>query len=670
MGLAPDTQSHRLLLLTTLVLNNRMADGEAAASDAVAHDAEDTNSLVMRAYFRQRQSKTELANQDFDAAMQQDWLDDEQRKGIRLVAADAAVAVGDFRRAAALLAPLDPADKAVAQRLKVVHDRPAPPQELSNASFPPPRQDCHLTPYGVVCDMKPADDASTAASRAYLAYGKEDFPEAIAQAEKAVAQEPDNPAMQRLLTTTLAAGNAEQQQRAMQRLNAELETTPDDAQLLMQRAYLHQRQAAPDKALQDFQAAKRTGKAPPLIMLDEGYALARLGRKDEAMGMFKQAIDDNDQGELELTREQRYNTRNAISGLSREWGASVSASYRGARPAGSGLNETAVTTASDSVFGSADVYWRPPNFLNSATRIFEVYGRLMNTLHSGSSTSQEQSVIDPCTGRPMQVGAGTFRGVSGLPTTVGSLGLRLTPSTDYALTFGLERRFLLGSSTHSGALSPASPELRCRLSGRDPSQPGAPVVGNPQSIQFDSSGARGGWLAFATYGFYKGTALRYDVPSWFTMEGYVQGGYYREDLPADFWLRDQTTGATTQRLRGNYRRDQWFANAEVRMGRSFRLDSVSDHLMAFPHVVLAADMLHQNYRARVPALDQNVRAQGNGSTWSSGAGAGLSLRYSFREDHYNAPRSYIDWTVQYRGSIGGGQADRAKGLFMNMSLWY
>lgn len=668
--LSPDTQSHRLLLLTTLLLANRMSDGEAAASDALNQDNEDTNALVMRAYFRQRQLKSELANKDFDDAIAQDWLDDAQRSGIRLIAADAALSVGDFDRAKALLAPLPADDKAVALRLKQIEERAVPPTELNSGNYPPPSQDCHVTPYGSVCDMKPADEANTASAKAYAAYGKADFQEAIAQAEKAVEQAPDNPVMQRLLTITLAAGTTEQQARAKQRIDADLQTTPNDAGLLMQRAYIHQRRKEDAAALTDFRAARATGKAPPLAILDESYALARAGQKPQAVAMFKQAIDQNDRNELELTRDQRYNTRNAIAGLSREWGASVSTSYRGARPAGSGLNGTPVTTGSDSVFGMADVYWRPPQFLNSATQVFEVYGRVMSTLHGGSSTTREQSVVDPCTGLPMPITAAQNNGISGLPTTIGALGLRFTPSTDYALTFGLERRFLLGSSTRSGSVTPASPDLRCKLSGRDPSRPGAPIVGNAQSIQFDSNAAQGGWLAYATYGFYKGTALRFDVPSWFTMEGYLQGGYYVEDLSADFWMRNQNTGANGQRQRGKYRRDQWFANAEARVGRSYRMDALSDRLMLFPHLVLAMDFQHQNYHARVPGFSDSMGVQGNGSTWSAGVGAGVSARYSFREDHYNAPRSYIDWTVQYRTSVGGGQKDRAKGWFMSLSLWF
>jgi hypothetical protein len=51
-------------------------------------------------------------------------------------------------------------------------------------------------------------------------------------------------------------------------------------------------------------------------------------------------------------------------------------------------------------------------------------------------------------------------------------------------------------------------------------------------------------------------------------------------------------------------------------------------------------------------------------------GPGFNVRYWFREDHYNAPRSYLDFGVQYRTSLGGGESDRAKGWFMNMTLSY
>lgn len=92
MALAPDTASHRLLLMTALMLDGQLAAAEDAATDALRQDDENTVALVMRGYLRQRQGKTEEADADFDAALKQDWLDDSQRRNVRLIAADAALA--------------------------------------------------------------------------------------------------------------------------------------------------------------------------------------------------------------------------------------------------------------------------------------------------------------------------------------------------------------------------------------------------------------------------------------------------------------------------------------------------------------------------------------------------------------------------------------------------
>ena len=79
----------------------------------------------MRGYLRQRQGKTEEADADFDAALKQDWLDDSQRRNVRLIAADAALAGGQSARALALVEPLGAKDEAGADRVK--RARSAPP---------------------------------------------------------------------------------------------------------------------------------------------------------------------------------------------------------------------------------------------------------------------------------------------------------------------------------------------------------------------------------------------------------------------------------------------------------------------------------------------------------------------------------------------------------------
>ncbi|AVJ26929.1 NfrA family protein [Achromobacter spanius] len=669
VALAPESSSHRLLLITALMLDNQLAAAEEAATDAMRQDDENTVALLMRGYLRQRQGRTQEADADFDAALKQGWLDDEQRRNVRLIAADAALAAGENARALALVEPLGGKDEAAAQRIKRAGARPAIPATLTLANYPAPVQDCRDTPYGTSCELLPSDAAGSGgpASLAYAAYAREDYQEAISQARKAAEQDPANKEYQRLLTTTLAAGNAAQLAEANTRMSAALAAQPDDPTLLMQRGYLHQRMRQPKLALEDFQAARATGKAPPTVILDEGYALAGVGDKRGAVDRLKEAIDENDAGKLDLTPQQRFDTRNAIGGLAREWGGYFSAGYRGARPASSGLGGAAITVPGDAVFSTAEIFWRPSDFLNSSTRTFELYGRLSNTLYDKGSRTESQTVSDPCQGTPGGSGSSTIDiaessnpGISGIPTTIGSLGMRFTPSTEVGLTFGLERQFNLGSATRRGTFSPDPRALRC-----------SPALSN-KTAHYQTDAGSGGWLAYVTYGLYEGTTLRIDRPDWFTMEGYVQAGYSWQDMPAKFWLRDNATGVDGEKSSGRLKRDQAFGAGELRVGRSYRVDAISERLVFFPYAVIGADWLWN--KNRVTGLDvdgaESFRLAGDSKSWSMGAGPGFNLRYWFREDHYTAPMSYLDLTTQYRFNIGGGQADRAKGLFINLTLSY
>ncbi|KAG1247161.1 hypothetical protein G6F65_020311 [Rhizopus arrhizus] len=143
-------------------------------------------------------------------------------------------------------------------------------------------------------------------------------------------------------------------------------------------------------------------------------------------------------------------------------------------------------------------------------------------------------------------------------------------------------------------------------------------------------------------------------------------------MPAKFWLRDNATGVDGEKSSGRLKRDQAFGAGELRVGRSYRMDAISDRLVFFPYAVVGADWLSN--RNRASGLDiagtDSYNLLGNGSSWSMGAGPGFNVRYWFREDHYNAPRNYLDLTTQYRFNIGGGAADRARGLFINLTLSY
>ena len=133
-------------------------------------------------------------------------------------------------------------------------------------------------------------------------------------------------------------------------------------------------------------------------------------------------------------------------------------------------------------------------------------------------------------------------------------------------------------------------------------------------------------LARTAYSDGFGTERRIDVPSWWTGRVYAEAGRY---------LQAGTNYAT--------------ANAEF--GRTYRIDSVSSRWTVFPYVVVGAD------------YDSNVN-----SSVPIGAGVGVSTRYVFRENKYDAPRSYVDVSLQYRFKLAGD--DRARGVFFNAIYSY
>jgi len=144
------------------------------------------------------------------------------------------------------------------------------------------------------------------------------------------------------------------------------------------------------------------------------------------------------------------------------------------------------------------------------------------------------------------------------------------------------------------------------------------------------SGGRNDWLAQLGYSAGRGTDLRVDVPSWWTSRVSAEAGRY---LSAG----------------------QTYALGEVQAGKSFRAGDggmgADGRWVLFPHVSLAAD------------YDSAAIKKG-----AAGGGPGLTARYWFNEDRYNAPRSYVDLSIQYRVKLVGAQ--RGRGLFVTSTLSY
>lgn len=487
---------------------------------------------------------------------------------------------------------------------------------------------------------KREEEANAYAQRAYSAYAQAQYAQAIENARQAVALTPNNRDLQKLLTTTLAAGNEVEKGEALERLNAELTAHPANAELLTGRAYLYQNLGRMSLAYLDFEAARATGDAAPITTLDHAYSAAAMGKKRQAASLLREGLDRADTGEINLTDQQRMNLRQNVANLEREWGAYASAGYRGARPATSGLGGSPSAALGDAVFSTVEAYWRPSQILNSSSRIFEVYGRVSNTLHDKGASVAES--FDACGNR---YPADSYRSVAGWPSTVGSLGLRFTPSTTFGLTLGLERRFTLGTRSRLGSSTPQD----CTL--------GIP------GKEYQTASHDGDWLAYLTYAYYKGTELRTDQSSWWRIEGYAQAGYLWSDTSAQF--RD--SGKQVFDQNGRVTRDHQFLSSELRIGKSMIAPRLGSRLILYPHVVIAADWQKENRRAHIDGVG-SLSLQGNDKSWSMGTGPGIGVRYWFRSDHYSAEKSYLDWTVQYRFNVGGGERDRSKGLFMNLTV--
>ncbi|MFM0235199.1 bacteriophage N4 adsorption protein A [Paraburkholderia sediminicola] len=134
------------------------------------------------------------------------------------------------------------------------------------------------------------------------------------------------------------------------------------------------------------------------------------------------------------------------------------------------------------------------------------------------------------------------------------------------------------------------------------------------------------WLARLAYSGGYGIERRVDVPSWWTAQVYAETGAYLN------------TGSV-------------YATTNFELGRTFRMDRYSPKWTVFPYAVIGAD------------YDSSVN-----HSIPLGAGVGISTRYWFRDSKYDAPRSYVDLSVQYRLKITGDE--RARGVFFGAIYSY
>ena len=639
VGYAPDVMGNRLLLTHLLMNADRLDEAEKAASEAVAIDPADALPLMLRGYTRQRRAQRAGAVADFNDVLRQRDLSAAEQRHYRVIMADAAIAANEPQTALALLQPLPDTldqkpDTMVIWRRRAAVAQQSPASAVAAAAaavLRPLALECRASPYGRECDLLPAapsgDPAYLLAAEAYKALAAKDNAAALQNAKEAARLDPQNEGYQQLLMNTLVLGGQLEEadrvatavvqrgltspnlllQRGEIRAQLGRKTAAEDdfsAVLKMDRAALPLAQELSllsrldrkeearlrlDRALKAgespaatdldlaylaisigddaraLEAFERSDKSKPLAanaLQDAAYASIREGRDQQAIGFLSRAAEMAQEKPLILRSSQELASllaiRRNIAQVSREWGATVSLSYRGAASA-LGLGRSAGAVSNDSLQLGSELYWRPLGYRNG--KLFEVYARLLGTPYSRAG------------------------GLTGADSLQGSVGMRLKPWSNENLVLAATRLFPVGSLTASD------------------------------------------WLAQLAYFKGEGGELRNDTSDWWTAQVYGEAGRY-------------------------FRNPQNYAAANARLGRSYRLDSVSPYLVAFPHAVLAAD--YSTAYTQRSAI---------------GAGAGVQLRYWYRQDSLNAHRSYVDLSLQYRARLSGDE-QRAKGTFFSVLTSY
>lgn len=626
---APDLLPHRVQLISTQLALGRLDEANQAATDAIDELQGKPALLVLRGYARQRLGQKAPAAADFDQAVTHKGLTPAEEHNFRIIAAHAAMAAGEPKRALTLLEPLDAkADEAIGIRRQLASSasqRSLYPNPMKATVLPAPGVICTGFSFTPSCDVwpgeEPADPAIPAAESAYKAYDLRDYAVAAVKANEAVELSPASMPYRLLLVNALMAdGQLEQADQSATRF---IKMNGDDAEMLAARSGLRQRLGRRELANEDAAAALRSDR---LSLASEVATLIQLDRKPQARERLAAATKAgllNDQtdttiaylavlvgdDEGALVAFDRATARGTLPNT-----ATQDAAYAAGRL---GRNDQAIKYFKQSIdVAEAGLSLLSPQQLfntrrevadrsrqwgaNAALTYRGISPSALAATQSGASNDSLQvgaeawwRPFDYRDGRVLELYAGVSETLSskagfatGADSLQATLGARVKPLVDVNLVLAIERRFAIGSKTTTD------------------------------------------WLPRVAYSADTGTDLKVDVPSWMTATVYAEAGRF-------------------------IKQRQTYATFEGQIGRSFRLDAVNPKLVIFPHAVLGAD-----YNSSFAGDSKNA----------VGLGVGVNLRYWFNEDRYNAPRSYNDVSLQYRSRIGGD--DRARGVFLRFTLAY
>lgn len=650
VGWAPEIAANQQLLISALLASRDYPAAEQAATGALAQDDGEIAPWVLRSYALDRQGKTQAAQADLNQALAIEGLLDSEGREIRFFAADLALANGNPQQALDQLQQLKPDESGEVARRRAAAQVVVRQQSkgLKTAvRFPAPALNCQESAFGLICDIWPGNqrDAGTdTAVQAYAALARKDSASAAALAREAIRRAPQNPAYRSLLVSALT-----EQKRLPEAIDAASEgiaANGDDARLLAQRGRLRQQTGDDSGARKDFTQALALGSLPTY---EEASLYAALGQRRTARERLQQA---RDAGELESMSNLQ------VAYLSVQAGDDEAAhdSFRKADTEAP-LPPTATQDAAYNAMRVNDdeqavgYFKRVIDAENSgelempAQQLFDTrravadvsrtWGLISTTSYRGNSSSSGLSSA-PSTGSNGNGGSGGSSNDSLQNSTELSwrpLGYR---NARFVELYGRITDTLWAKNSDSDTgLDALQGALGARVK---PFSSLNVMAAAERTFPIGSSNVDGDWLLRLGYGSSIGTDLRVDTPSWWTSQLFAEAGHYVNDSRNYF-------------------------NSEWQGGRSYAIGGTGSRWVTFPHVVAAYD-----YDSK---MNSKTGADGRAdysSGHAAGVGVGNNVRYWFREDAYNAPRSYVDFSLQYRVKLSGD--DRAKGVFARLTYSY
>ncbi|MDR6961797.1 Flp pilus assembly protein TadD [Pseudomonas brassicacearum] len=637
---APEVSANQQLLISALLAAKDFPAAEQAASGALALDDSKPAPWILRSYARERQGKVQAAQADLNRARALPGVPASEIRDIRLFAVDVALAQGEPQQAQDQLQALgnDDSDEVVSRRTAArVALRQKNKGFNTMSQLAPPSLECQESTFGLTCAIWPGSthDAGTAlASQAYAALARKDPATAVTLTNQAIARAPQNPSYRHLLVSALT-----EQKRLTQAIVAAsegLQTHGDDARLLVMRGRLRQQTGDDADARDDFTHALALGTLPAY---EEAGLYAAIGQRRTARERLQEARAS---GELASVSDLQ------LAYLSMQAGddETAHAAFRKA-DATTPLKPAA---AQDAAYNAMRVH-EDDEAVAYFKRVIDGQ-KTAETPMSAQQLFDTRRAVGDVSRRMGLTSTTSYRGNS-------SSGLSAAPSTGSS---GSQSNDLLQNSTELswrplGYRNARFVELYGRITdtlwsknsdsdtGADALQGAVGVRVKPfssvnimaaleRTFPLGSSNVDGDWLVRLGYGSSIGTDLRVDVPSWWTSQLYAEVGHYINDSRNYF-------------------------NSEWQVGRSYAIGGTGSRWVTFPHVVAAID-----YDSKM-----NSEAGGGFSSGDAGGiGIGNNVRYWFREDAYNAPRSYVDFSLQYRARVFG--EDRAKGVFARLTYSY